>query len=533
MKPIGELLGRIEASAGHGTRPPELDPIGPRNVRRWILGMLAVGLTGDLLLRATPWGFNLVVWVGLLAALVLVLMRSERQAMNRNQLLWFSVATVFSLIFGGRDSEALQLLNALSMVSALGLAFWLAGMGRVNVGGMIITGSRLIGGMVLPLIGAIHVLCSWLTSPGEDEPGKGSWNWTRIFRAIVGLIITVPVVIVFAMLFSSADSGFKELIHKLTDFDLGNVVSHGLFIGLFTWLGAGVMYWLWPRETDDQSFEPASPHLLGSIEIGTLLGALNLLFLLFIGVQVSYLFGGDAMVQKTANLSYAEYFRSGFFELLTVAALVLPLLLFCDWIWKEEENPKRFRQLATCLLVQLGVVMLSAFKRLVLYLEAYGLTEQRLYAAAVLCWLGFAAVWLGVTVLRGKRLLFAPGIVTAALAVIFSLNVINPDALIAKHQLSRMEAGRNWDLQYLLKLSADAAPVLVGHLDKFTTAEQQQILGRMVNRWTLGTEDWRTSNWSRSQAAAWKEKNPALVQNIPVQTDPRNGWGKTDYSWSR
>jgi len=505
----------------------------PENLRRWLLGMLGVGVAGDLLLRVTPWGFNLVIWIVLLASLVLVLLRTERQVMNRNQFFWFSVATVFSLMFGWRDSGGLQLLNTLSMLGAVGFAFWLAGIGRVNVGGLIITGLRLVGGIVLPLIGAFHVIGSWLSPTVRNESGEEAWSWNRFLRSILGVMITVPVMLVFGSLFSSADSVFKEVLGKLINFDLSNMANHLVFICLFSWVAAGVMYWLWPRVTEDEAMEPSSPQLLGSIEIGTMLGALNLLFLLFIGVQVSYLFGGDSLVQKTANLSYAEYFRSGFFELLTVAALVLPLLLFCDWIWKDEESPKRFRQLATCLLVQLGVVMLSAFKRLALYLEAYGLTEQRLYAAAVLCWLGFAAVWLGVTVLRGKRLLFAPGIVTAALAVIFSLNVINPDALIAKHQLSRMEAGRNWDLQYLLKLSADAAPVLVGQLDKFTTAVQQQILGRMVNRWTLGTGDWRTSNWSRSQAAAWKEKNPALVQNIPVQTDTRNGWVKTDYSWSR
>jgi hypothetical protein len=277
------------------------------------------------------------------------------------------------------------------------------------------------------------------------------------------------------------------------------------------------MYWLWPRNVEDECREPVSPGLLGNIEIGTMLAALNALFLLFICIQVRYLFGGDALVRKTANLSYAEYFRSGFFELLGVAALVIPLLLFCDWLWKAEENPKRFRQLAACLLVQLGVVMLSAFKRLALYLDAYGLTEQRLYAAAVLCWLGFAALWLGLTVLRDKRLLFAPGIVTAGMALVFGLNCVNPDALIASHQLSRKDAGKNWDLQYLLRLSADAAPVMVGQLDKFTKAEQEQILGRMVNRWTVGTEDWRTSNWSRWQAAAWKEGNQGLLKDVALQ----------------
>jgi len=505
----------------------------PEKLRWWLCGMISVGVAGDSLLRATPWGFNLVVWVLLITLLVVFLFRQERQSMNRSQGFWFVVAVGFGLLFGWRDSMSLRPLNGLAMLGALGLAFWLAGVGRINVGGMVLTVIRMVGGLVLPLIGAFQVIGKWLIPSTTVSRMGNAGVWTKGFRFALGLIITLPVFVLFASLFASADTVFRDLLRSLTDFDLTDFIQHSFFIALFTWLGAGVFFWLWPRETKDESMEPSSPGLFGGIETGVMLTALNGLFLVFIVIQIRYLFGGDALVQSTANLSYAEYFRSGFFELLAVAALVLPLLLICDWAWKEEESPRRFRQLATCLLVQLGVVMLSAFKRLVLYLEAYGLTEQRLYAAAVLCWLGFAAVWLGLTVLRGNRPVYAPGIVMAAFAVILVLNVMNPDATIVKHQLSRKEAGKNWDLEYLLRLSADAAPVLTENLDKFKAEEKYRILERINYRWTKGTEDWRTSNWSRWQAARWKAANPGMVQGMSVSNAPDNAEGRADYSLSR
>lgn len=488
----------------------------PEKLRWWLFGMISVGVAGDSLLRATPWGFNLAVWILFITLLVVFLFRQEGQSMNRRQGMWFVVAAVFGLLFGWRDSYGLRPLNLMAMLGALGLTFWLAGVGRLNVGGMVLTVIRLAGGLVLPLIGPFQVIGKWLMPSATAGRMGEAGVWRKGFRFALGLLITVPVFVLFASLFASADTVFRDLLKSLTDFDLIDLIKHAFFITLFTWLGAGVFFWLWPRETKDESMEPSSPGLLGGIETGVLLTALNGLFLVFIVIQIRYLFGGDTLVQQTANLSYAEYFRSGFFELLAVAALVLPLLLLCDWAWKEEESPRRFRQLATCLLVQLGVVMLSAFKRLALYLEAYGLTEQRLYAAAVLCWLGFAAVWLGLTVLRGNRPIYAPGIVMAAFAVILVLNVLNPDATIVKHQLSRKEAGKNWDLAYLLRLSADAAPKLTEHLDLFDAYEKNRILERVAYHWTKGTDDWRTSNCSRWQAARWKEGNQELMKDVPV-----------------
>jgi uncharacterized protein DUF4153 len=60
------------------------------------------------------------------------------------------------------------------------------------------------------------------------------------------------------------------------------------------------------------------------------LGALNLLFLAFVVVQFRYLFGGEGLVEERVGLTYAEYARHGFFELVAVSVLVLVVLLAAD-----------------------------------------------------------------------------------------------------------------------------------------------------------------------------------------------------------
>ena len=137
------------------------------------------------------------------------------------------------------------------------------------------------------------------------------------------------------------------------------------------------------------------------------------------------------------HLTYAEYARHGFFELVAAAVLVLPLLLGVHALVRGRPE-RRARWSARCrpaLIVLVLVVMASALQRMLLYQREYGLTELRIYTTGVMLWLGVVFVWLGVTVLRGRPRAFAAGAVVAGFAATLALNVVNPDALIARTNL--------------------------------------------------------------------------------------------------
>ena len=81
----------------------------------------------------------------------------------------------------------------------------------------------------------------------------------------------------------------------------------------------------WSWANIDNSMVPG--FTLGTVEVGVILGLINLLFLSFVIFQLPYLFGGMELVQNTPDFKLAEYARRGFGELVAVAALVLPMLL--------------------------------------------------------------------------------------------------------------------------------------------------------------------------------------------------------------
>jgi hypothetical protein len=223
---------------------------------------------------------------------------------------------------------------------------------------------------------------------------------------------------------------------------------------------------------------------------------------------VRYLFGGAERVATTAGLSYAEYARRGFFELVTVTALALPILLLTHWLLRAEGRSGRrvFRILAGTLIALLFVVMASALQRMYLYTHEYGLTELRLYATIFMAWLAVVLVWFLLTVLRGRRDRFAFGALLSGFAAVLLINAMNPDALIARVNLQRLEEGKRFDAYYLTTLSADAAPVLFDALPELAGKRvapeaDMTVEEAIVDRYREDEQgDWRTWNLSRSRA---------------------------------
>ncbi|MEP6688748.1 MAG: DUF4173 domain-containing protein, partial [Gemmatimonadales bacterium] len=209
------------------------------------------------------------------------------------------------------------------------------------------------------------------------------------------------------------------------------------------------------------------------------------LFAAFVVVQFRYLFGGSELVRSLTGMSYAEYARRGFFELVAVAALSLPLLLVADH-WLDRSDMRRvwrFRQLAGLMLLLLDVMLASALLRMWLYTTQFGLTELRFYTTAFMGWLVLVFGWFVATVLRGRRERFATGALAAGWLVLAALNLVNPDGVIAGVNLRRAATGRPLDVAYTAKLSADALPAFHRGLPRLATNEACEAADRLEIRW--------------------------------------------------
>jgi hypothetical protein len=241
---------------------------------------------------------------------------------------------------------------------------------------------------------------------------------------------------------------------------------------------------------------------------------LDLLFLLFVLVQLRYLFGGAALVGVTPGLTYSEYARRGFFELVAAAALVLPLLLLAHWLLRKEQpaHERIFRGLAGVQILLLFVIMVSAVERMWLYQQEYGLTEQRVYPTAFMGWLAVVFVWFALTVLRGRRERFAFGAMVAGYLLLAMLHFLSPEALVVRVNAARAAAGRSLDVRYALSLSADAVPELISALPSLNPQDRCTVADHLLRRWSSPDGSWRTWSLARARAQQAVEEDAATLR---------------------
>ncbi|MCU0702313.1 MAG: DUF4173 domain-containing protein, partial [Myxococcaceae bacterium] len=197
--------------------------------------------------------------------------------------------------------------------------------------------------------------------------------------------------------------------------------------------------------------------VLGAAEAFALLGGLTLVLMLFALVSARCAFAPDAC-HLPSGVTYSEYARRGFWELLLVAAIVLMALLSVPRRTQlsTAATVVALNATATALVVATVPMLLSAVNRMMLYEDAYGFTRQRLFSQVICVTLGLLMVWRAITLWTWPRR-FAVGAVATVTGVLALFNAMNPDALIARKNVERSGV---LDALYLRGLSADAAGVL-------------------------------------------------------------------------
>jgi hypothetical protein len=264
---------------------------------------------------------------------------------------------------------------------------------------------------------------------------------------------------------------------------------------------------------------------VGFGETATVLAAVDGLFGVFVVIQFAYLFGGRETLD-VVGLTYAEYARRGFFELLAVAAIALPLVVGLDWLGRRDTPRQRraFQALGGAMVLLTLVILGSAMLRMMLYEDAYGYTHLRLYSHAFMIWLAALCLLFLAALARERRQWLTFGVLVSLLVGLGGLNLLNPDRFIAEQNLRRYEAGRSLDARHLNDLSADATPVVLRALDLAAERDDATVrdaLGRGLHQMLLRLDPavaapWPAANLARSRAYAALDARRAEIEAYPI-----------------
>lgn len=300
----------------------------------------------------------------------------------------------------------------------------------------------------------------------HDLFGETSHTKKMIKHVLIGIVIAVPILFIFGALFYYADDVFAQWVRQIeiewVDLwrFLRTLAITGMLAGLY-YVVADSHYELGEKTSKPMAFHP--------VVTSVVLGLVNLLFAVFVYIQLQYLFGSPEFF-LAEGLTYAEYARKGFFELVWVV-LFSGLLLFSTYrAFRAHKNSLSVKVLQILMIAQIGVIAASALWRLGLYVDAYGLTVLRLYTTWFV-WFLLAVFAYGALSILGKftfRTFFQGTLVMTLVALSAALSM-NVDYMVAKHNvekyLSSTDPEVTMDIYYLDTLSLDVIPAVLPLLE--------------------------------------------------------------------
>ncbi len=456
---------------------------------------LLLGITVNWLFFDKALGISLLLFVILLVAALFGLGTLENKMPVPPNLWLLLPLFFFALMAAVRANAFVTVLNVLAVLALLSYLAFFYGHGRVIDLGV-------LGSFLVPVRTGLHsgVLAVPLLAAAVETRSVGN-RQRRLFPVLRGVLLALPVLVVFTALLASADLIFAGYVERLLTLDflprLDELIAQIIIISVSAWgLAGGLVYALVWRKTAvaDQSLlektiqELPAKYGLGLGETATILGLVNMLFLTFVAVQFTYLFGGERHL-NLEGITYAEYARQGFFELVAVAVLTLALVLLLNWITRRASkgHMRLFNGLSSGLVLLVLVLLLSAWRRMGLYETTFGYTELRLYVFVFMAWLAALLVWFLLTLWRAPHR-FTLGLLVAAIGYLVTLNLLNPDAFIVRQNLARYTETGDLDAAYLTTLSADAVPELVAALAQ-VQGDEQLVLTPACARYLYATDD--------------------------------------------
>lgn len=302
------------------------------------------------------------------------------------------------------------------------------------------------------------------TAGGLKKRGSG------FIYALLGLLCTVPFVLIFGFLFASGDDAFARSLENLLQY-IG-IFSVGKWIGAVL-VGTAAAIYLAALSfvlRDSEAEAARQTHFNGILPaqaVSSFLAVLIAFEMYFGGIQIKYLFLNLGALPE--GETYADYARSGFFEIAAATLLTIFLIFFAALLVRKKDGgnqiPLSVRVLLTVFSGCVCLMFASAYYRMFMYIGACALTVKRV----AVCWLMavFLLILFGVLVQIWRRKFpLMRYVVFVVLLCVLALNSADLGYTVPKYNVERWQAQTQadaemqLDIQYLKSLLPASAPAL-------------------------------------------------------------------------
>jgi hypothetical protein len=319
-----------------------------------------------------------------------------------------------------------------------------------------------------------------------------------------GILISIPLLIIILVLLTSSDMVFKSYITNFSSvFDnisIGESISRLLVIIIVFTI---IFSYIWSFKYSCDEYENKKMSMKWEpVTMLTIIFIINVVYLLFSIVQVSYLYGGGNNF-LSHDFTYSEYARKGFFELVAVTIINFTILISSmKFIKNDNKTIDKICNIFLTILVAFTLNMLfSAHYKMSLYEKTYGFTYLRIFVHIFMLML-FMLFIVALVGIWNREMPLNKVLIVIVLSMFILLNYINVDKIIAEKNIDIYYKTQKIDVQYLRNLSYDAIPEILKLKDDSNASIASEIniyLGDLKKELS-GEYSWYEFNYSKYRA---------------------------------
>ncbi|HSM25084.1 MAG TPA: DUF4173 domain-containing protein [Anaerolineaceae bacterium] len=498
-----------------------------KNTSRFLIAGLLIAWAVDFFFFNKPFGIAFTLWIIIAIAGLFILSYLEKKKPHPLSILLAGLALVLSSASFLRQEPFTQVVSTLASLGLLMLLAMTFSNGHwlyFRLLDYIIRGIKWIISILASSWQIIFQKSKENDTDGKDDPANfQARKSNKIWPIVRGILLALPFLLILSALLAAADPIFEQkLSDLLAIFNIENLPEYffrTINILMMAYLFIGVLVQaIYPKTAEErpQPNQPSIKKFLGSLETSIVLGSIIILFASFLIIQFRYFFGGVANINETA-FTYSEYARRGFGELITVAVLSLGIYYLFHSITKLETKSlrRRFSIFSIFIFLQVLVMLVSSYQRLVLYEQAYGFSRLRTYSHLFLPWIAVLIITVIVLEILQRQGHLAFSLLIFATGFVATCIIFNIDGFIAKQNIERAKIsskeGYALDFYYLSELSSDAVPIM---MNEFLSADPsyKDLLGaNLACRWNAIQNSkhrpWQAYNLSYQQATNLLSEN--------------------------
>lgn len=321
-----------------------------------------------------------------------------------------------------------------------------------------------IGNAIVEFLYALFGAVATIPAPYEEGMDYfQSWKHkkgVKCFHSMLGVVFAIPFLFIVGAFLANADAVFGKLFWRMTG--VMNAGPDVILVSIMAGFGffssyCGMRYFAKRKQLitakEGKRFDPSAAIVFSSV--------LTAMYLVFCGIQVYYLFLGYGELPN--DMTYAEYARTGFFQLLFVAMLNIAFVMITERCFIRKKLLTG-NLLLICLCT--FIMVASSAYRMMLYVSSYQLTFSRVLAFVGLAVIAAVMTGMVVHLFRKEFPIYRYCLIVSSI-IYLTFSFSHVDYWIADYNLSHMTQENKGDiLDYMMCLSTDAAPAIMEYVQE-------------------------------------------------------------------